>query len=104
MNIYNGVTRSHLAEKDPKKLQNIQNTYEEAANNLCLGLKAIGSIMFWAADNENYPAEEAKGDMYRLGSMLSVLSDVIRGFEDTAGDALFNKLSAEMQSKMEAKK
>ncbi|ERK18202.1 hypothetical protein L579_1524 [Pantoea sp. AS-PWVM4] len=54
-----------------------------------LGITAIGSLMFWAAANDDYDSEQAKKDMYKLGAMFMPLSEVIRALSDTAANASF---------------
>jgi hypothetical protein len=43
------------------------------------GISAIGSIMFWAGDNENYCDDQAKKDMQKLGDMLTNISRLASG-------------------------
>ncbi|VXD02890.1 conserved hypothetical protein [Enterobacterales bacterium 8AC] len=43
------------------------------------GISAIGSLMFWAAESENYDADQAKADMYRLGEMLQSIARIAHG-------------------------
>lgn len=43
------------------------------------GISAVGSIMFWAAENENYEGEQAKADMFKLGEMLNNISRLAAG-------------------------
>ncbi|VXD04897.1 conserved hypothetical protein [Enterobacterales bacterium 8AC] len=43
------------------------------------GISAIGSLMFWAAESENYGAEQAKADMFKLGDMLHNIARMAQG-------------------------
>ncbi|CRY69594.1 hypothetical protein [Yersinia pekkanenii] len=68
--------------------RNIRNLPKEDARNIletatatreCFvdGFKAIGSLMFWACDNERYPDNEMRGDMAIIGLLLSRGSEII---------------------------
>ncbi|MFS7244938.1 hypothetical protein AB6880_04435 [Rahnella inusitata] len=43
------------------------------------GISAIGSVMFWAAENENYGEDWAKKDMQKIGDMLCNISRLAAG-------------------------
>jgi len=43
------------------------------------GICAIGSVMFWAGDSEDYGEDQAKKDMQRIGDMLSNISRLAAG-------------------------
>ncbi|OMQ23702.1 hypothetical protein [Serratia oryzae] len=43
------------------------------------GISAIGSLMFWAAESENYDADQAKADMFKLGDMLHNIARMAQG-------------------------
>ncbi|MFC0228249.1 ubiquinol-cytochrome C reductase [Serratia aquatilis] len=46
------------------------------------GISAIGSLMFWAAESENYNGDQAKRDMYFLGDMLKNIARMAQGVMD----------------------
>lgn len=69
-----------------------------------LGVSAIGSLMFWAADSDEYPEESAKADMYRLGAMLGTVSEVARALNDNATNAAFLLSISEKEAKGRAGK
>lgn len=94
MSLYNDLVRHDLNSCSQDEVAEIQNRSGEAANDLMMGIKAIGSLMFWASDNQEYSEETAKEDMYRLGAMLVVVSDVARALSDTSENAMYLRLVA----------
>lgn len=104
MGLYNDLNRINLDSFSVSDLAGIERRTSEAGNDLMLGLSAIGSLMFWASDNENYAPEQAKEDMYCLGAMLGTLSEVSRSLGDIASDAMFRKVEAQQQNSGRLKK
>lgn len=43
------------------------------------GISAIGSLMFWASNSEDYAEDQAKKDMMKLGDMLTNISRLAAG-------------------------
>ena len=89
MTIYNDLSCVGFKNEDPQRLYEISNTADNAATNLLIGVSAIGSLMFWSADNEDYSPEQAKEDMYSIGAMLMPLAEVVRALSDNAENARF---------------
>ncbi|MBK0001429.1 ubiquinol-cytochrome C reductase [Erwinia sp. S38] len=89
MTIYNDLNRVDFKCEDPQQLQEVANTASNAAANLLIGVSALGSLMFWSADNEEYSPEQAKEDMYSIGAMLMPLAEVVRALSDNAENARF---------------
>lgn len=89
MTIYNDLFRADFKGEDPQRLHEIANTAGNAAANLLIGVSAIGSLMFWSADNEDYSPAQAKEDMYSIGTMLMPLGEVARALSDNAENARF---------------
>lgn len=88
MILYNDLVRHEFGKgATADELESIQSRADEAVSNLMLGLGAIGSLMFWAADSENYAEETAKDDMYKIGAMLGTVCEVVRALNDTSGNA-----------------
>lgn len=69
-----------------------------------LGVIAFGSLMFWAADSDDYPEEGAKADMYRLGAMLGRIGEVAQALNDSAANAAFLRSISEKEAKGRAGK
>ncbi|MFN3071948.1 hypothetical protein ACKWMY_28100 [Serratia sp. J2] len=42
-------------------------------------ISAVGSLMFWAAESDNYDVEQAKIDMFKLGDMLKNIARIAAG-------------------------
>lgn len=89
MTVYNDLSRVGFEGEDLQRLQEISSTASSAAANLLIGVSAIGSLMFWSADNEDYSPDQAKEDMYSIGAMLMPLGEVVRALSDNAENASF---------------
>ncbi|MBM7342728.1 ubiquinol-cytochrome C reductase [Erwinia sp. INIA-01] len=89
MTIYNDLRCAGFQDEDPHRLYEITNTANNAATNILIGVSAIGSLMFWSAENEDYSPEQAKEDMYSIGAMLMPLAEVVRALSDNAENARF---------------
>ena len=70
MSLYNYLVSCDFDGCTPDDLNGIESRASDAVNDLMLGVSAIGSLMFWAANSDDYPAESVRADMYRLGAML----------------------------------
>ncbi|TWV30877.1 ubiquinol-cytochrome C reductase [Klebsiella quasipneumoniae] len=104
MSMYNDLMRGDFDNCTPDDLKAIQIRADNAVSDLMLGVSSIGSLMFWAADSDNYPEESAKADMYRLGAMLGTVGEVARALNDTAQNAAFLRLDGEKKNKGSAGK
>ena len=88
MSLYNDLVRHEFGKgATVDELEGIQNRMDEAVSDLLLGISAIGSLMFWATDNNNYTEETAKGDMRKIGAMLGTVGEVVRALNDTVANA-----------------
>lgn len=105
MNLYNDLVRHEFGKGiTADELESIQNRAEEAVSDLVLGITAIGSLMFWATDNENYTEEAARGDMRKIGAMLGAVGEVVLALNDTAANAGFSLSDSGNASKLRAAK
>jgi len=105
MSLYNDLVRHDFGKgTTADELKSMQNRAEEAASDLVLGMTAIGSLMFWATDNENYTEETAKGDMRKIGAMLGAVGEVVLALNDTAANAGFSLSNCGNASKVKAAK
>ncbi|HDG5089745.1 MAG: ubiquinol-cytochrome C reductase [Klebsiella pneumoniae] len=88
MSLYNDLVRHEFGKGATiDELEGIQNRMNEAVSDLLLGISAIGSLMFWATDNDNYTEETAKGDMRKIGVILGTVGEVVRALNDTSENA-----------------
>lgn len=62
------ITSIIISAQDAKDLHNA----------LLMGINAIGSLMFWAANSGEYSNEQAKRDMGYLGELLEYLPLIAR--------------------------
>ncbi len=104
MNLYNDLMSGRFEGCTPDDLKGIESRASDAMNDLMLGVSAIGSIMFWAADSDDYPEESAKADMYNLGAMLGRIGEVARALNDNATNAAFLLSVSEKEAKGRAGK
>ncbi|MEN0629652.1 ubiquinol-cytochrome C reductase [Phytobacter ursingii] len=105
MSLYNDLVRCEFGKGAAvDELKGIQSRTDEAVSDLLLGISAIGNLMFWAADSDDYPEETAKGDMYRIGAMLGAVGEVARALNDTAQNAAFLRLDGAKKNKGSAGK
>lgn len=63
----------------PEDVQTMKFVATEVHDSILEGISAIGSIMFWAGENENYGEEQAKRDMQKLGGLLDNISRLAAG-------------------------
>ena len=104
MSMYNDLMRGEFGNCTPADLKAIQIRADNAVSDLMLGVSAIGSLMFWAADSDDYPEEGAKSDMYRLGAMLGRIGEVAQALNDSAANAAFLRSISEKEAKGRAGK
>ncbi|HCM6842703.1 TPA: ubiquinol-cytochrome C reductase [Klebsiella quasipneumoniae] len=105
MSLYNDLVRCEFGKgATVDELGGIQNRMDGDVSDLMMGVSAIGNLMFWMADSDEYPEESAKADMYRLGAMLGTVSEVARALNDTAQNAAFLRSISEKEAKGRAGK
>lgn len=105
MSLYNDLMSSAFDNSaTAEDLDSISSRAEDAANDLVMGISAIGSMMFWAAASNDYPEETAKKYMYRIGAMLGTVGEVVRAMTDTAAGAEAYRIASVSQPKTGAKK
>lgn len=105
MSLYNDLVRHEFGKgTTADELESIQNRTDEAVSDLMLGISAIGSLMFWATDNNNYTEEAAKGDMRKIGAMLSTVGEVVLALNDTAANAGMCRSDCGKESKVRSAK
>ncbi|HBQ0227058.1 TPA: ubiquinol-cytochrome C reductase [Klebsiella pneumoniae] len=105
MSLYNDLVRCEFGKgATVDELGGIQNRMDGAVSDLMMGVSAIGNLMFWAADSDDYPEEGAKADMYRLGAMLGRIGEVAQALNDSAANAAFLRSISEKEAKGRAGK
>ncbi|STT84679.1 Uncharacterised protein [Klebsiella pneumoniae] len=104
MNLYNDLMSGSFDGYTPDDLKGIESRASNAVSDLMLGVSAIGSLMFWAADSDDYPEESAKADMYSLGAMLGRIGEVARALNDNATNAALLLSISEKEAKGRAGK
>ena len=105
MRLYNDLVRHEFGKgATVDELGGIQNRMDGAVSDLMMGVSAIGNLMFWMADSDEYPEESAKADMYSLGAMLGRIGEVARALNDSAANAAFLRSISEKEAKGRAGK
>lgn len=105
MSLYNDLVRHEFGKvATADELGSIQDRTDEAVSDLMLGISAIGSLMFWATDNDNYTEETAKGDMRKIGAMLGTVGEVVLALNDTAANAGVCRSDCGKESKVRSAK
>ena len=104
MSLYNDLVSCDFDGCTPDDLNGIESRASDAVNDLMLGVSAIGSLMFWAANSDDYPAESVRADMYRLGAMLGHIGEVALALNDSAANAAFLRSISEKEAKGRAGK
>ncbi|EPL1074913.1 hypothetical protein QEG41_004648 [Pluralibacter gergoviae] len=82
-NLFTLALTGRAAETAPGDLRLLAAVGDEARNDYLRGLGAIGNIIFWACENENYT--DHKADLPALGAFLKHTADMARAAEFMAG-------------------
>ncbi|WP_081298459.1 hypothetical protein [Gilliamella sp. wkB108] len=53
-----------------------KNHFEELQQSILWGVGAIGNLMYWACESEDYTEQNLKNDMRDIGYLLTQLKDV----------------------------
>ncbi|MGL4859175.1 MAG: hypothetical protein ACRC5A_05450, partial [Enterobacteriaceae bacterium] len=61
------ISCSDLLNSSQEHLDEVKRESGIALDNLFTGLRSVGSLMFWAAANPDYPTDIAMEDMRNLG-------------------------------------
>lgn len=105
MSLYNDLMRNHLnRDSTNDELQGVQDRTASAVSDLMMGVSAIGSLMFWASDSDDYAEGTAKADMYRLGAMLGTIGEVVRALSEIEANATYLRLIRVNEQKARADK
>jgi hypothetical protein len=64
---------------DPNAAVAMYAVASEVEDSLLNGVSAIGNLMFWAAENDEYDGEQAKRDMFDIGCFLKHVSRMAGG-------------------------
>lgn len=82
-NLFTLALTGRAAETDPSDLRLLAAVGDEARNDYLRGLSAIGNIIFWACENENYT--DHKNDLPALSAFLKHTADMARAADFMAG-------------------
>ncbi|STR95472.1 Uncharacterised protein [Klebsiella pneumoniae] len=82
-NLFTLALTGRAAETAPSALRLLAAVGDEARNDYLRGLGAIGNIIFWACENENYT--DQRSDMRALGAFLKHTTDMALAADFFAG-------------------
>ncbi|STT96541.1 Uncharacterised protein [Klebsiella pneumoniae] len=82
-NLFTLAMTGRAAETAPSDLRLLAAVGDEARNDYLRGLGAIGNIIFWACENENYT--DQRSDMRALGAFLKHTTDMALSADFFAG-------------------
>lgn len=82
-NLFTLALTGRAAETAPSDLRLLAAVGDEARNDYLRGLGAIGNIIFWACENENYT--DQRSDMRALGAFLKHTTDMALAADFFAG-------------------
>lgn len=82
-NLFTLAMTGRAAETAPSDLRLLAAVGDEARNDYLRGLGAIGNIIFWACENENYTDQQS--DMRALGAFLKHTTDMALAADFFAG-------------------
>ena len=70
------VLNLYKADIPVEHLSQAEDHFEELQQSILWGIGAIGNLMFWACENEDYTEQCLKNDMRDIGYLLAQLRDV----------------------------
>lgn len=71
--IYNALLNFELEKKSDEDLREYSNTCSDATHRIFCALRLIGNMTVMANANEDYGADDAKRDLFLLGTVLQQL-------------------------------
>lgn len=87
--IYHQLTNRDFRQMDTDSLRDARNQYSTAFDGIMSGLRALGSMAFWARGSDGYEDEQAAEDLYSIGELLMHLPRIAEALRQNADDANF---------------
>lgn len=84
--IYHHISQPCLSDTDTTTLKEISRDCDAAVSGLLAGMRAMGSMAFWACDSENYSPNLATEDLRDLGESLMYLPRIIQALSENANN------------------
>lgn len=85
--IYHQLTRHDFRQMDTESLTEARNQYSTAFDGIMSGLRALGSMAFWARSSDGYGDEQAAEDLYSIGELLMHLPRIAEALHQNADNA-----------------
>ena len=70
------VLNLYKADFPVEHLSRVESHFEELQQSILGGIGAIGNLMFWACENEDYTEQSLKNDMRDIGYLFIQLRDL----------------------------
>ncbi|MCT4713225.1 hypothetical protein MUA04_23935 [Enterobacteriaceae bacterium H11S18] len=87
--IYHHISQPCLRESSTETLKEMSRDCDAAVSGLLAGMRAMGSMAFWACDSENYSPSLAAEDLRDLGESLMYLPRIVQALSENANNADF---------------
>ena len=75
--IYDYIARRDLSRLSTEELKRLCGVSDCAVSGLMNGLKAMGSMGFWASANKDYPESQARDDFMQFSESLTYTASII---------------------------
>lgn len=82
--IYNALLNFELDKKSDEDLRAYSNACSDATHGILCALRLIGNLTVMANANEDYDAEDAKRDLFLLGTVLQQLPRMAEALEQNS--------------------
>ncbi|WP_202307791.1 hypothetical protein [Dryocola clanedunensis] len=87
--IYHHLSQPCMRESSTEALREMSRDCDAAVSGLLAGMRAMGSMAFWACTSEDYAEELAKDDLRDLGESLMYLPRIVQALSENANNADF---------------
>ncbi|MBD8129161.1 hypothetical protein IFU37_014925 [Pantoea agglomerans] len=87
--IYGHLVQMDFRGMDNETLGDLNNQCEDAHRAILAGIRAMGSLAFWAKTSKDYDDDTAAQDLHALGESLMCLPRIAEALNDTAQNAQY---------------
>ena len=85
--IYHHISLDNLRDAKPETLKEISRDCDAAVSGILSGMRAMGSLAFWASTSEDYDESQAMSDLRDLGESLMYLPRIVFALNENAQNA-----------------
>ncbi|HEY0209506.1 hypothetical protein [Acerihabitans sp.] len=97
--IFDHIAVYNFREMDADTLQSLRCHSEDALSGIMEGIRAMGSMAFWATGNADYSDDLAAADLRSMGLALMHLPRIAEAFNENAQSADFELKQREAAKK-----